>query len=439
MTQLTGVDLGGGLVVYVETTDSAVIPGESQIVPAGAADAAERAIDIGNRLSGSVAAMSKRIVDSFKLLEPGDRPVGAEAEFGLDVSVEGDVTSSRGPARQASSSVRSGAWPRAMTSLADVVSATCRIVDADGRLAGSGFVVLPEGWVLTCHHVIRGLQTIHVVPQGGAQALPAAYDIVVPAPGADVAVLSVKGLDQAPVQLGELRANVEAAGVGFRPSELATQPRGRVFTGQLTLGQAAAATRSDIAVCAGCAPDAQRPPSTRGPDGYHAGEVANLSVAGGLEQGVSGGPVFDTDARRVVGLFRAIEGVGQAYVLPLDLLDASWPDLLETNRSQVADTALDELRDSYGIGLVREGARRQRPQPWRDFEPLFALHRMFAGRVDEIARLDDLLASSQRNYALAQGHRATARPHCSPTGHFASGNRAGSSLCTSSHPGSTAR
>ncbi|MFC6160254.1 CU044_2847 family protein [Kribbella jiaozuonensis] len=91
MAQLAPVDLGGGLVIYVETTDSAVVAGESRIVPAGAEDAAERAIEIGNRLAGSVAMLSKRIIDSFRALEPEDRPVGAEVEFALDVSLEGNV------------------------------------------------------------------------------------------------------------------------------------------------------------------------------------------------------------------------------------------------------------------------------------------------------------------------------------------------------------
>jgi hypothetical protein len=91
MAQLAPVALGDGLVIYVETTDSAVLPGQSRIVPAGAEDAAERAVEIGDRLADSVAGMAKRIIDSFNRLEPADRPVGAEVEFGLDVSVEGNV------------------------------------------------------------------------------------------------------------------------------------------------------------------------------------------------------------------------------------------------------------------------------------------------------------------------------------------------------------
>lgn len=91
MAQLAPVALDDGLVIYVETTDTALVPGQSRIVPAGAEEAAERAVDIGARLSDSVAAMCKRVVDSFKRLDPADRPVGAEVEFGLDVSVEGNV------------------------------------------------------------------------------------------------------------------------------------------------------------------------------------------------------------------------------------------------------------------------------------------------------------------------------------------------------------
>ena len=61
------------------------------------------------------------------------------------------------------------------------------------------------------------------------------------------------------------------------------------------------------------------------------------------------------------------------------------------------------MSDNYGIGLAREGARPQRPQPWRDFEPLLALHRRFAGRAEELARLDRLVAAPQGCYALVTG------------------------------------
>ena len=91
MAQLAPVALDDELVIYVETTDSAVVPGASRIVPAGAEDAAERAVEISDRLSDAVVAMSKRVIDSFKRLEPEDRPESAEVEFGLDISVEGTV------------------------------------------------------------------------------------------------------------------------------------------------------------------------------------------------------------------------------------------------------------------------------------------------------------------------------------------------------------
>src|SRR5262245_21933406 len=124
-----------------------------------------------------------------------------------------------------------------MTSLAEVVAATCRIEGPNGALAGSGFVVLPGAYVVTCHHVIRGLPAINVVPNGGAEPLPARYDPQRSVPGSDIAVLAVPGLERAPVQLGEMRVGVDVAAVGFRPSELAAEPHGRVFSGRLTLGQ----------------------------------------------------------------------------------------------------------------------------------------------------------------------------------------------------------
>ena len=47
-------------------------------------------------------------------------------------------------------------------------------------------------------------------------------------------------------------------------------------------------------------------------------EVLTFARSGGLQQGVSGGPVFDIELRRVVGLLRAVEGSAQGYVIPMD-------------------------------------------------------------------------------------------------------------------------
>lgn len=290
-----------------------------------------------------------------------------------------------------------------MSSLSDVVAATCRIVAPSGRLAGSGFAVLKDGHVLTCHHVVRGLEAISVQGQDDHEPLQATYLADRSVPAADIAVLHVPGLTARPVQLGELRTGVEAYGAGFRPTELAAEPRGRVFAGKLTAGQELRLPPQPLPAHLEALPEVERPEWAREPGEYHASEVANFAVAGGLVQGISGGPVYDPASRRVVGLFRAIEGAEQAFVLSLGLLAPAWPDLPDQNGAEVADTALDALNENYGMRLVLEGARPQRPQPWRDFEPLLDLHRTFAGRSRELDRLRAFATDAGRDYLLVTG------------------------------------
>jgi hypothetical protein len=290
-----------------------------------------------------------------------------------------------------------------MSSTSDVVRATCRIVGPDGRLAGTGVVVLPGGFVLTCHHVVRPMERVSVVVDEQDAARPATYLATRSAPELDLAVLRVADLPVEPVQLGGLRTGVDAYGVGFRPSELDAEPTGRVFPGRIEAGQHLRLPPPPLPNSLADLPRDELPAWARDPDEYHAGEVANFAVTGGLEQGISGGPVYDTEQRRVVGLLRAIEGTDQAFVLPVSLLEGTWPGLLVDNRVEVKDTPLDELGDRYAVGLVREGARPQRPQPWRDLAPLEDLHRRFAGRDTEMALLDRFLECSPAGYQLVTG------------------------------------
>lgn len=91
MAELAPVALGDGLTIYVETTESAVPPGQSRIAAAGAEDAAARAIETGAKLTESVAGLCRRVVDGLKNLPAEGRPRSAELEFGLSISLEGNV------------------------------------------------------------------------------------------------------------------------------------------------------------------------------------------------------------------------------------------------------------------------------------------------------------------------------------------------------------
>lgn len=76
-----------------------------------------------------------------------------------------------------------------MSSFQDVKRATCQVLADDGTLRGTGFLVLPGGHVLTCHHVVHGLGTIRVrFPIDDTEKLDAEYVEELSDPSADIAV-----------------------------------------------------------------------------------------------------------------------------------------------------------------------------------------------------------------------------------------------------------
>src|SRR5688572_12380664 len=78
------------------------------------------------------------------------------------------------------------------------------------------------------HHVIRQLDELIVLPTQGDAAYPATYAAQYSRPESDIVVLRAPGLKVPPIQIGGLRTGVEAYGVGYRPSELAQEPHGRL-------------------------------------------------------------------------------------------------------------------------------------------------------------------------------------------------------------------
>jgi Trypsin-co-occurring domain 1 len=91
MADLAPVTLDDGMTIWVEVTDSALLPGQSRIAPAGAEDAARRAVETGSQMSGAVAAMCRRVIGSLRSMPEEDQPASAEVEFSLSISLEGNV------------------------------------------------------------------------------------------------------------------------------------------------------------------------------------------------------------------------------------------------------------------------------------------------------------------------------------------------------------
>jgi hypothetical protein len=91
MTDVIPVSLDNGLVIYVEKGDAAFAPVVAGIHEAGAAEAAEKVIDTASQLTRSIRGFCAQMIDSLQGLEETARPDRATIEFGLSVSLEGNV------------------------------------------------------------------------------------------------------------------------------------------------------------------------------------------------------------------------------------------------------------------------------------------------------------------------------------------------------------
>lgn len=289
-----------------------------------------------------------------------------------------------------------------MSSFSDVRAATCRIVAPDSSFRGTGFLVLPGGCLLTCHHVVFGLEALHVQLPGDLTLHPAEYLADFSNPAADIAVLHVLGLDVPPVQLGRLREGSEATGYGFRPGSLAAEKVGHSFSGKLGPGQdLQLAPPAELKARLEQIAPAQRRPWNQLPGEFRLGQVRNFYAHSLLERGISGGPIYDPALRRVVGLFRAIEGEDTAYVIPMDDVFASWAALESRNRNEVAEPLLDHLLVKHRLALVGEGARPIVPLAWDTFKRLFEEHSRFGGRSRESEVFSQFLQKRDHGYSAS--------------------------------------
>jgi hypothetical protein len=92
MAQLVRVDVGGGT-IWVEASESASVPGGSSAISEAASprDAAKKAVETAEQLQGSLKAFCASVIDSLKELGEDAKPSTATVEFGINVSLEGNV------------------------------------------------------------------------------------------------------------------------------------------------------------------------------------------------------------------------------------------------------------------------------------------------------------------------------------------------------------
>jgi hypothetical protein len=92
MAQLVRVDVGGGT-IWVEASESAATPGGSSSITEAATprDAARKAVETAEQLQGSLKAFCTSVIDSLKEMGDEAKPSKATVEFGINVSLEGNV------------------------------------------------------------------------------------------------------------------------------------------------------------------------------------------------------------------------------------------------------------------------------------------------------------------------------------------------------------
>ncbi|SRR6266568_3934265 len=179
-----------------------------------------------------------------------------------------------------------------------------KILDLKRILLGTGFWVLPDGYCLTCFHIVADrkkiLENLWIEYKG--EIVQAVYEPSLSSPVNDIAVLKAQANNFGPVPivpLGLARMNSEVQLFGYREGF----KEGFSITGKLRPGQT-----------------------------LTVGKVYNLETSmpdGSSIGGMSGAPVFDPVQKLVIGILYGEEEKGPAfsYVHPIDKAYQSWPAL----------------------------------------------------------------------------------------------------------------
>ena len=92
MPTLVPLQLDDRTTIYIEASGPTVLADGSGIQEAASlTDAADRAISTADDVAASIRSFCERIVQGFLNVEERLRPKRASVEFGLDISIEGNV------------------------------------------------------------------------------------------------------------------------------------------------------------------------------------------------------------------------------------------------------------------------------------------------------------------------------------------------------------
>ncbi len=182
--------------------------------------------------------------------------------------------------------------------------------------AGSGFIIRPDGYILTNEHVVRDAQTLKVTLYGGKK-----YDgrVVGTDPQTDLAVVKIDGKNLPAVEMGDSNA--------LEPGEWVVaigNPYG--FHDTVTAGIISALGRSLE-------------------DPNQSGNLIQTDAA--INPGNSGGPLVDLNGK-VIGINEAIiaNAQGLGFAIPINLAKSIAEDLIKKGKVERPATPW------LGVGLV---------------------------------------------------------------------------------------
>jgi HEAT repeat protein len=214
-----------------------------------------------------------------------------------------------------------------------------RILNTDGKTAGSGFIIRADGYLVTCHHVIYLLESLTVEYLG--QQYSAEWCEELSNPEVDIAILKIPVKDTVAVSIinpPELETAVTV--YGFPPKQEKFFPEGFPVAGENIQPSAplnVLATYRTPNITANN-PWNKLPQ----PDANFLSHRINAKV----DAGTSGGPVLATDFEGVVGVIQCSKS-DESYLIRWDnILDKLDKLGLEPKKNAVCDF-LTEIEDNF--------------------------------------------------------------------------------------------